>query len=50
MGKALLELNDAPTAILASNDNMAYGVIEAVRVSGLRVGEDVSVIGFDDLF
>ncbi|MGI4789311.1 MAG: substrate-binding domain-containing protein [Janthinobacterium lividum] len=35
------------TALLAQNDNAAIGAIEAFRESGLRVPEDVSVIGFD---
>lgn len=46
---ALLTRPDRPTAIFASNDVMAMGVMEAVRVCGLRVPEDVSVIGFDDI-
>lgn len=36
------------TAALASNDEMAAGLMAAVRESGLRVPEDISVIGFDD--
>lgn len=47
--QALLTRLDRPTAIFASNDVMAMGVMEAVRVCGLRVPEDVSVIGFDDI-
>jgi LacI family transcriptional regulator len=37
-----------PTAIFASNDEMAVGAINAAREMGLRVPEDVSVAGFDD--
>jgi LacI family transcriptional regulator len=44
----LLSKTDRPTAIFASNDNMAYGVIDAARILGLRVPEDLSVAGFDD--
>ncbi|NUT32473.1 MAG: LacI family DNA-binding transcriptional regulator [Hamadaea sp.] len=46
---ALLDLADPPTAVFASSDQMALGVYEAVRRKGLRVPEDVSVVGFDDL-
>jgi LacI family transcriptional regulator len=45
----LLDLPDPPTAIFASNDVMAMGVIDAVRTRGLRVPQDISVIGFDDI-
>jgi len=45
----LLNLTDPPTAIFASNDVMAMGVMDAVRYKGLRVPEDISVIGFDDI-
>ncbi|WOH36010.1 LacI family DNA-binding transcriptional regulator [Thalassotalea fonticola] len=37
------------TAVLAFNDNMAIGVIHELNAQGIRVPEDVSVIGFDDL-
>ncbi len=45
----LLSQRQPPTAIFASSDQMAFGVYEAVRQRGLRVPDDVSVIGFDDL-
>ncbi|WP_077601806.1 LacI family DNA-binding transcriptional regulator [Oceanobacillus sojae] len=39
-----------PTAIFASSDIMAFGVMDAVKTQGLSVPEDISVIGYDDLF
>ncbi|GAB6985137.1 LacI family DNA-binding transcriptional regulator [Nocardioides pyridinolyticus] len=47
-GLALLDRPDRPTAIFAASDEMAIGVIRAARELGLRVPEDVSVIGIDD--
>ena len=45
----LLDCPDRPTAIFASNDVMAMSVMDAVRERNLRVPEDVSVMGFDDI-
>ncbi|MFN2130135.1 MAG: LacI family DNA-binding transcriptional regulator [Anaerolineae bacterium] len=45
----LLELPHPPTAIFSSNDVSAFGVMEAVREHGLRIPDDVSVVGFDDI-
>lgn len=45
----LMSLPEPPTAIFASSDQMALGAIEALRRRGLRVPQDVSVVGFDDL-
>src|SRR5919197_2588344 len=46
---ALLDLPERPTAIFAFNDNIAIGAIQAARARGLRVPEDLSVVGFDDV-
>ncbi len=47
--KELLSLAKPPTAIFASNDVTAFGVMEAVRDCGLRIPENISVVGFDDI-
>lgn len=47
-GRALLAMDPRPTAVFASNDEMAAGVIQAAGALGLRVPEDLSVVGFDD--
>lgn len=45
---SLLGLTPRPTAIFAGNDEMAAGVLHAARQLGLRVPEDLSVVGYDD--
>jgi LacI family transcriptional regulator len=44
----LLGVADRPTAIFAANDQMAYGVLEAAAAQGLRLPDELAVIGFDD--
>lgn len=44
----LLQQPERPTAIFAGNDTLALGVLKAARELGLRVPEDVAVLGFDD--
>jgi len=39
---------ERPTAVFAESDEMAYGAIRAIRRAGLRVPQDIAVIGFDD--
>jgi DNA-binding LacI/PurR family transcriptional regulator len=46
----LLELADPPTAIFCYNDMTALGSLRAATARGLRIPEDVSIAGFDDLF
>ena len=45
----LLVCPDRPTAVLAVNDEAAVGAMEAIQGAGLRVPEDISVMGFDNL-
>ena len=48
-GGELLSLRDRPTAIFAGSDQQAFGLYEAARQRGLRIPQDLSVVGFDDL-
>jgi len=45
----LLDLEDPPSAMVASADSHAMVIIQGARARGLRVPQDLSVIGFDDL-
>ncbi|AXX28429.1 LacI family DNA-binding transcriptional regulator [Actinosynnema pretiosum subsp. pretiosum] len=47
--RELLRLPGRPTAILCASDELAFGALAAARDLGLRVPEDVSVVGFDDI-
>ena len=47
--RQLLALEKPPTAIFASNDQMAMGVFQLAEELGIRIPEDLSVIGFDNI-
>jgi DNA-binding LacI/PurR family transcriptional regulator len=49
VARELLRREPRPTAVLATNDLQAMGVYEAARELGLRIPDDLSVVGFDDL-
>jgi DNA-binding LacI/PurR family transcriptional regulator len=49
MAHALLSLSDPPTAIFAASDTQAIGVLQAAEDVGLRVPDELSVIGYDDI-
>jgi LacI family transcriptional regulator len=48
-GRELLDMDEPPQAVFAVNDAMALGVIRAAREAGLRVPQDLAVVGFDDI-
>ncbi len=45
----MLASSSPPTAVFAANDIQAIGAIDACRAAGLRIPQDISIIGFDDL-
>jgi len=46
----LLKLKELPTAIIAINDMAATGMVKALNINGLRIPEDISIVGYDDTF
>jgi LacI family transcriptional regulator/LacI family repressor for deo operon, udp, cdd, tsx, nupC, and nupG len=49
LAKDLLALSPRPTALFVVNNLMTVGAIEAIHKEGLRIPQDVAIIGFDDL-
>ncbi len=49
MAMEVLALAQPPTAIFAASDTQAMGVLQAAREKGIRVPEDLSIIGYDDI-
>ncbi len=47
--KKFLEMPDRPTAIFSGNDQCALGLISGLSEAGVRIPEDISVMGFDDI-
>ena len=47
-GEAFLDMDTPPTAVFASNDDMAAGVLVAAHMRGVAVPDALSVVGFDD--
>ena len=48
MMREMLERYEKPTAVIAANDAIAVGAMKAVFEKGLRIPEDISIIGFND--
>lgn len=48
-GNELLSLNEPPTAIFSSNNLMTLGLLKCIHNRGIRLGKEITVVGFDDL-
>ncbi|MFQ5856494.1 MAG: LacI family DNA-binding transcriptional regulator [Anaerolineae bacterium] len=48
--KELLSLDRPPTAVMASNDILAIGALQAIHEAGLQVPQDVAIVGMDDIY
>ncbi len=48
-GTDILHMQNRPTAIIAHDDVLAFGIISAVKAEGLRVPEDIAIVGFNDM-
>ncbi|KAA5835205.1 LacI family DNA-binding transcriptional regulator [Saccharopolyspora hirsuta] len=48
-GSRLLGLRERPTAVFCANDLLALGVLQAMFAAGVRVPEDIAIVGYDDI-
>lgn len=48
-GARVLGLTERPTAVFCANDLLALGVLQAMYAAGVRVPEDVAIVGYDDI-
>ncbi|WP_409252890.1 LacI family DNA-binding transcriptional regulator [Bacillus sp. SCS-153A] len=46
---SLLSLDTKPTAVFVAGDHMAIGAMEAIKEKGLKIPQDISIIGYDDI-
>ena len=47
--ESLLDLDDPPTAVFVASDLVAFGAMVAIRLRGLKIPDDVALVGFDDV-
>ncbi|MGJ8583357.1 MAG: LacI family DNA-binding transcriptional regulator [Marinosulfonomonas sp.] len=48
-GQLLLALEKRPSAIMAASDFLVFGLLRALKANGVRVPQDISIVGFDDI-
>ncbi|MDG4866206.1 substrate-binding domain-containing protein, partial [Streptomyces sp. T-3] len=48
-GARLLGLADRPTAVFCANDLLALGVLQALYAAGMKVPQDMAIVGYDDI-
>lgn len=46
---SILDMDELPTAIIVSNDMMALGAMQELKAAGIKIPQDISIIGFDDI-
>lgn len=49
MAKGLLDLEESPTALVVTDDVMAFGAIDAIKERGLRIPEDIEIMSFNNV-